>query len=239
MQMKKTILITLILMVVSVSNAQQMIDVVYLFDGSIIKGKIVENTSTSVKIETCCGNVLAFPNTEVERTAQEPVINVGKSIKQKGYMNFTSMGVLVGSSSNDKAAPFSALMEHNYKFNKYFAAGGLIGFELLNETTFPVALNLKAFLPLSTGNLFLGVSGGYSLSTEKPDQYGVKSASGGVMVNSEIGYIIPVSENAGIYIAIGYRCNELNYKTEEWWMNSADRTIYFNRISIRLGISIY
>jgi hypothetical protein len=237
--MKKTILFSLILIIVSVSNAQQMIDVIYLYNGSIIKGKIIENTSVRVRIETCCGNVLAFPNTEVERTAQEPVKNVGKSIKQKGYMNFTSMGVLVGSSSNDKAAPFSAIMEHSYKFNKYFAAGGLIGFELLNETTFPVALNLKAFLPLTTGNLFLDVSGGYSLSTEKPDQYEVKKASGGVMFTSEVGYIIPVTENAGIYLAIGYRYNELNYKVEEWWMNTADRTIYFNRISIRLGISIY
>jgi hypothetical protein len=42
-------------------------------------------------------------------------------------------------------------MEHNFRIDKYFAAGVTIGYEFLNESTIPVAANLKILFPL--GNL--------------------------------------------------------------------------------------
>jgi hypothetical protein len=229
---------------VSEANSQKTVDVLYLRNGSIIRGTITDDKEEIVKIETCCGSLLIFQKSDIEKTEQEVKIRKSNSVKEKGYLNFTSFGVILGSSSNEKRAPFSALMEHNYKFNQYFAAGGVIGVEMLNETVFPVAVNLKFILPLQTGNLFLGTSAGYSFSTEKPMSYDygsniIKSASGGIMANAELGYVLPVTENTAIFAAIGYRYNELNYKLQDWWIRDSTRTIYYNRVSIRLGISFY
>jgi hypothetical protein len=237
--MKKIFVVSIYLMIASFTSAQQTVDVLYLLNGTIIRGKIIDNTPDRVKIEACCGSVFSFSQSEIEKSVQENYPANQKGYIHKGYINFTSMGLLVGSTVNAKVAPFSALMEHNFLFNKYFAAGGVFGVELLNETVCPVAVNIKAFLPLRAHNLYIGVSGGYSISTEKPDTYGLKDANGGYLFNTEIGYLKTISENSGFFFAIGYRYNELNYKMEDWWWDGADRKMFFNRISIRTGISIY
>jgi hypothetical protein len=223
--------------------AQKTEDILYLKNGSILRGIIIGTVEGVVKIETYGGNLFAFALTDVAKTEKEIIRKDSKTIKQKGYVNFTSMGVLLGSSVNDKPTPFSVIMEHNYKFNNYFAVGGAIGLESLNENTVPVALNLKIFVPLQNGSIFISTLAGYSFSTGKPSYNaygleGIKSASGGIMANIDLGYIIPVSESAAIYAALGYRYNELNYKLESW-LNDADRKIKYNRFSVRIGLSIY
>jgi hypothetical protein len=237
--MKKILLISFCLTLFSVIKSQDITDVIYLNNGSQIRGKILENSPERTKIESCCGSIFVLSQAEIAKIDHETDIKSKNISKQKGYVNYTSLGLLIGSTVNEKVAPYSILMEHNYKFNKYFAIGGVFGVESLKEPVCPVALNLKAFIPLNSGELFFGTTGGYSISTENPVQYGIKDASGGYMFNMEIGYSIPVSELTGFFIAIGYRYNELNYKMEEWWMNNADRKIYFNRISLRTGITLY
>jgi hypothetical protein len=227
----------------SMVHAQRTEDVLYLKNGSILRGTIIEVEGGNLKIETYGGNIFAFAQADVAKTEKEIILKDSKTIKQKGYVNFTSMGVLLGSSVDDKPTPYSVIMEHNYKFNNYFAVGGAIGLESLNENTVPVALNLKILVPLQTGNIFLSTLAGYSFSTGKPsyNAYGleaIKNASGGIMANIDLGYIIPVSESAAIYISLGYRYNELNYKLESW-LNDADRKIKYNRLSLRIGLSIY
>ena len=83
-------------------------------------------------------------------------------------MNFTSMGVLIGSTENQKSAPFSVLMEHNYRFNKTIALGGFIGFEQLNESVMPLGANMKLFLPAGNSDLFLALQPGIQFPWENP-----------------------------------------------------------------------
>ena len=77
-------------------------------------------------------------------------------------MNFTTFGVLVGSSDDQKSAPFSALMEHNYRFNKWIALGGVVGFEQLNENVMPLGINTKILFSAARIDYFIGGTGGYS-----------------------------------------------------------------------------
>ncbi len=222
--------------------SQKTIDAVYLQDGSIIKGKILEKDSDNLKIETLCKSIMVFPLSKVSNTATE--FYNRSNLKTKGYFNFTSFGTLIGSSHNDKSAPFSFLIENNYRFNRYFTLGHFTGIEMLNETTVPLGINFKVLLSLSKGNtLYAGMNGGYSFSLEKPKvsdyDYPIKNAYGGYMYNTEVGLIFPSGGNTGIFIAVGYRYNQLNYKREDWWLNRVDRTIYYNRLSIRAGLTIY
>lgn len=135
--------------------------------------------------------------------------------KPDGYYNLTSIGMLIGSTVNEKVAPASFLMEHNYMVSKNFSVGTTFGFEWLNEIVSPVALNLKLMLPVNNSNFYIGSSGGYSISTENPQEYGVKEGNGGWLFNTEIGCIVSVSDYTGWYVAFGYRYNELNYKMED------------------------
>ena len=222
-------------------TAQELVDAVYLKNGSIIKGKIIENNSDILKIETCCGNIFVYNQDEVEKTEQVPGHPKKSAIKLKGYVNYTSLGALIGSSSNDKTAPFSLIMEHGYKFNTYFAVGGLIGYELISEATMPLAVNLKAYYPIQNNNLFLGLSGGYSFSLEDPSNFFVAydDFSGGPMANAELGIILPFSEIGAFFMAIGFRYNKLNYERSDPWLGDIDGVIHYKRLSLRVGISFY
>ena len=222
-------------------SAQQTTDVLYLKNGSIIKGKIVENSEEKIKIETCCGIILAYLPTEIEKseTINEPHPGY---LKSKGYYNFTSMGALLGSNADEKQGIFSVLMEHNYQVNPYFSAGGIVGIEFFNESVAPVGVNAKGFLPINDKTmLFLAVAGGYSIPLEKADvdyYYDYKDTKGGIFANTEIGIIIPSRSNVNMFMALGYRYNELNYTRYDWYYDDVERKVIYNRFSLKLGIVI-
>ncbi len=221
------------------ARSQKSCDAVYLNNGSILRGQITGQNDSVVKIQTCCGSVFAIRKNEVLRMAVENCITAKATISRKGYMNLTSMGVLIGSTENDRSAPFSVLMEHNYRFNRSIALGGLIGFEQLNESVMPLGGNLKIFLPAGSSDLYLGSSAGYSVSLGKPEDISIKKANGGFMFSTEIGIIIPVSSGSAITIALGYRYNELHYEMNNWYYNDFKQNNTYNRLMLRFGISIF
>jgi hypothetical protein len=237
--MTRILFILLALVLFLPASSQKTCDVVYVTNGSIIKGKITEQNDTLVKIMTCCGSVFAFRKKEILQITTEKCIPAKAMISRKGYMNFTTMGVLIGSTENQKSAPFSVLMEHNYRFNKSIALGGLIGFEQLNESVMPLGGNLKLFLPAGISDFYLSSSAGYSVSLGKPEGIEMKKATGGFMFSSEIGIVIPVSAGSAISIAIGYRYNELHYELNNWYVGDYKQNNTYNRLMIRFGISIF
>jgi hypothetical protein len=236
--MYRFLVILMALMCFQPARPQKTVDVVYLRNGSIIRGTLSEKNDTTVKILTCCGSVFAFPAREVTRITQEKAVRTIMPIPRRGYMNFTSFGVLVGSTVDQKSAPFSAIMEHNYRFNKYLAVGGFLGFEQLNENVLPIGSDLKVFFPAGRTDFFMSCSGGYSISLEKPDETGMKKATGGMMAATEAGIIIPVSQGSALTLAIGYRYNVLNYNLNDWRGDYTRNTTY-NRLMIRFGISVF
>jgi hypothetical protein len=237
--MYRIILLFILIPCSLIAFGQKMTDVLYLKDGSIIKGKIVDTSDATVRIETCCGSLFVYQNAKILRLDKEHDLLETKQVKRIGYMNFSSFGVLLGSTANPKQAPLSLLSEHNYRINKNFSAGIVLGYELLNEATIPLATNVKLMLPLKKSDLFLGLSGGYNFSVENPEPGFYQSYTGGIMFNIEVGTIIPLSQNNALLVAMGYRYNELHYKYEYWWAETVDRTYYYNRISIRLGMVMY
>ena len=238
--MKKLVISMLfILTSMAISYSQQERDVVFLNSGSIIKGSILDSTQGIIKIETCCGNIFVIERSEIEKMAKESLPKFKHQIKQKGYMNFISLGILLGARENEKTAPFSLMSEHNFRINKYVAVGGIFGYELLEESVIPLGVNVKGFLPDKAKNIFLGTSGGYSFSLENPNNELYEKTTGGTFFTVEAGAAIPVSENNSIFIAVGYRHNKLNYTRTDWWLGEVERQITYNRISIRFGLTIY
>ncbi len=240
--MKKTLLVLSILISTIGLKAQKLTDVVFLKNGSILKGTLVEQSDTLVKIETCCGSIFAFKPNEILKMDQE-TYRSEKALKEKGYLNYTSMGVLIGTGRVEKEAPFSLLMEHNYRFNKYFSAGLMAGLETLNETVLPAGINGKAMFPLYRGGaVYLGVTGGYSISLEKPPMisyYEITAAKGGILFNPEVGFIAGSGGNGSFFMSVGYRYNQLNYVREDYYSGIVERKQIYNRLSIKIGICFH
>lgn len=237
--MKKIAFLLLFLMLFSFLKAQETRDVLYLSNGSIIRGTIVQNNDTIVRIRTYGDNVLAYTPDQIQGISNEIVPQKEISIKKSGYFFFTTMGLLVGKSDNEKAAPFSAMIEHSYKCKQKYAIGFILGYEQLKENTMPIGASLRYMIPAGKSSIVLGVSMGYAYPVEKPSEEFIKKATGGLINNYEIGILIPVDEGSAVYAAVGYRYSTLNYELEDWWLGDFQRKIKFNRISVRMGISIF
>lgn len=75
--MRKLLLSLLMVFGFAIVASAQTQDVVYLNNGSIIKGKIVEKTPTgTVKIETMCGSVFAYNQQEIQSLATEKMTSI-------------------------------------------------------------------------------------------------------------------------------------------------------------------
>jgi hypothetical protein len=236
--MKPILSFLLSFLLVNLSLAQKTRDVLFLNNGSIIRGNITEQNDTVVKIITCCESILVYKNSEIMKIVKEKT-GAFRKMNNKGYINLTSFGVLIGSSDDQKTAPFSVIMEHNYRFNKSIASGGFVGFEQLHENLLPLGANLKLLLPVGRSDFFVDLLGGYSISLEKPGETGIKKASGGLLAGTELGILIPVSRGTGLVLSMGYRYNKLTYKLEDWYYGDIQRNIAYNRFVLRFGISIF
>jgi len=236
----RTFLVSLlVLFFLQPACSQKMNDVIYLHNGSIIRGNLTEQSDTLVRIMTCCGSVFAYKPDEVSRIARERSVAGQPMVPRKGYMVFTSFGVLVGSSEDQKSAPFSTLMEHNFRFNKWLALGGFMGFEQLNENVLPLGLNLRFLAPAARTDYFISGTCGYSVSLGKPAETGMEKARGGFMTGVETGFIIPLSRGSALTLAVGYRYNRLNYQLNDWWRGDYEKQITFNRFMVRFGICVF
>ena len=253
--MSKIILVIVLVFLFSHSYGQQAYGIVYLKNGDVIKGNILQNNPNGIKVETCCGSIFSYSLEEIERiekdtqkqqlnnhnggrASADTIAQIKSSSLKTGNIVWFSSGILLGNFWNAKQAIQSTLIEYNYRFNRYMAAGMMIGYEVLSESTIPVAFNLKAMYPIKQHDFFIGFSGGYNFSVETPDPYLYEHHSGGELYNIETGIRLRLSQNNSFFIAAGYRYNELHYKVINWWIQDVHRTIYFNRFSLRIGIVI-
>jgi hypothetical protein len=238
--MKKLLIINVLLIFVLSTKAQFANDAVYLHGGSILKGTIIENTDSLLKIKITGGNIFAFQPSEIKKiSVQGSHKNQNKQIIH--YQCILSVGTLVGSSKNEKEAPISLLTEQNLGIGEHFSFGLTTGLEIPNESVIPIGGNVKGFRPINSGNiLFAGLSGGYLKSLEKPyDPYDMMiESTNGTFANAEIGIIFNSTSTANLFIAFGYRYAELHYKLNDWWYTEVEENKYFNRFAVRVGIFI-
>ncbi|MBN2481129.1 MAG: hypothetical protein JXB19_05275 [Bacteroidales bacterium] len=237
--MKKLMLFCIILMLFSHVLAQETNDVLYLHNGSIIRGNIIQYNDTIVKILTVGDNVFAYTPDQIRNIVIEPVPRKEAAISDSGFFNFFSAGLLFGHSGDEKPAPFSALIESVYKYKENYATGVFIGFEQLKENIVPMGITFKYMIPVKKPAILIGVSGGYANPVEKPKDEYITKAKGGIIFGAEAGIILPLGDGYGIFVSAGYRYTGLNYDIEDWWLGDYKRKIKFNRLLIRMGISIF
>ena len=92
--MQRLILLTCLMTFVMTSqaSAQQMEDVVYLKNGGLIRGTIIEQVvGKSLKIQTRDGNVFVYEMDEIAKISKEPVMGMGRGtriIKKNPWIAF-------------------------------------------------------------------------------------------------------------------------------------------------------
>ena len=193
--MKKVSLSLFILLVTFFVSAQQnnLVDVVYLKNGSIIKGIITEQVpNQSIKMQTADGNIFVYQTNEIEKISKETptrqsknhILGVRNSRERRGYIGLSvGPSIPVGDWSVLPTGLALNLVDFGYLFTDNFgvagkwfgtayrksgvdfSAGGLLG-GLLASTPITPKINLE-------GNILIGATS-------------FRAALGGISGNSDL-----------------------------------------------------
>jgi hypothetical protein len=148
----------------------------------------------------------------------------------------------------------SFTITNGYIFNKHWAAGAGVGFEIFNCNLFPLFAEIRYTLWDHKISPFVGLKSGYSFANFKSkhyDQlylnwppYNISDARlknyGGFMFHPEVGVKVPLNENSDLLFTVAYRYQKIksvakkdngNGQFDEWEHNEE-----INRLSFGIAI---
>lgn len=227
--MKKLLFVSLFVLFSLISYAQSgYIDVVYLKNGTIVKGMIIEIIpNKSLKIKTADESVFSYEINEVEKFTKEPFDEEAGSFSdgaglKKGY---TFIGEL-GYESNTKGGGMDRLRFNAinaYQISPFFSAGVGLGFRYYLDfpemRLLPVFVDLRAYLSDRSIAPYFGMSVGYTFWVNREFE------QVGLMINPSFGISFKVSEVARMHVSVGYE-------------NQSFISYYSNGGNLSLGVGI-
>lgn len=188
-------------------------DAVYLKNGSIVRGTIIEQVpGESLKIETRDGSVFVYKMDEISKMTREQMQNQfgrsnGFTAKPNGYGGSVEAGYGIGVSGYGSKFEFDVV--NGYRFNPYFYLGFGVGVNVWTNGSGVVSLPFFAHFranfmdrPVSP---FFALSAGYNLSVKS-------SIDGGIMVEPTLGVTVRTSNRTAVTFGVGYSGQQ--YKEE-------------------------
>jgi hypothetical protein len=239
-----SILILLMLVLSTSAQDSQKLDVIELKNGSIIKGSILEiKPESHVKIETLCSNIWVFKMSEIAEIRSEIIEKPSKyeyNIKDKGFVNYTSFGILTGPSDNENSSAFSLDIVNGYKWNNRIITSIGIGYENFNEVYFPIFMDLRYEFQETILTPFSILKAGYLIpgwQKENLDYYYYhdRKALGGLMLELGAGVKINLSDKNALTMSAAYRYQVIGHTEGVYESTDYDYTTTMNRLSIKFG----
>jgi hypothetical protein len=241
--MKKLLALLIMLAFIPlILTAQKTKDALYLKNGSIIYGKLMEVSDNNYKIRTYDGSLFIFKSDNVEKFIKENPLSVGR--KQKGPGFALEAGLLVGAQNSKFDAPFSFNLLVNYTVatKNIFSIGS--GIEYLGTGFSPLFLEYRyvfndritsPFVFFRGGTLFHIGGDNDNSDDNQSSQYGYPiDYKGGASLGAGIG-ISWKREGSETYLSFCYRYARTSYK--ELSYNNVTYTYKnnYNRLEVKAG----
>lgn len=236
-------------------------DVVYLKNGSIIRGNIQEQKmGENLKIELLGGSILVYQQIEIDSIKKEDKIVVAKTnpelvIKQKGFRNITEAGIIFGKgSSNDyryyygySRNDFGVQLHtiNGYQFNRFLFAGAGVGIERFisyRQSFAPFYLRLSSDLLKKRATPYIFTDIGYALfwvNDISSDSYNYYNNKGGLFLQAGGGVRIFTRNKTSVQIGVAYKRVHSSSNWEYNYEGSAqyDLKRAYQRVVFLVGVS--
>ena len=176
--MKKIFILPLLLLLCVTAYSQKGSDIVYLKNGSKIKGTIIEQVpNVSLKIQSG-ENVFVYQMDEVEKIAKEQLqsknnlaepVELKTNYPNKGYRGFGEINIGAGKDGADTEFNHIAFLSaHGYQFNSKLFVGGGAGLNIYYNDNdgvvlIPLFADVRLDMVQSGISPFLDVRLGYSV----------------------------------------------------------------------------
>jgi hypothetical protein len=240
--MKRITVIAIVLIFIAIPvSAQRNKDVLYLKNGSMIYGKLMEVTDNQYKIKTSDGSIFIYSSQEVEKFVNEIASYDGR--KKSGFGFTLEAGFLVGAQSSDFKAPFSFNILGNItnKTKNIFSLGS--GVEYLGQPYTPLFLEYKFLFSERKTSPFIFFRGGKLLylredakieTTTYPTYTTEKKYSGGATFTIGTG-VSWAQEESQTYISFAYRYAHTSYSQKNYYSQIETFKNSYNRLEVKFG----
>ncbi|MDD3737991.1 MAG: hypothetical protein PHP31_01685 [Lentimicrobiaceae bacterium] len=219
-------------------------DVVYLKNGSIIRGIIIEQIpNKSIKIETADRNVFVCQIDDIERFTKEqlrdkngnPLNNIGlQPGLQPGYKGIVELGHQIGVGDyRQNRFKFNFIFGH--QINPYISMGvgtGLHYYSGADAVLIPFFLDFRTNFINRKVSPYLSLGIGYSFSYNVANRY----IGEGILLTPTFGVSFKISDKSAMFFGFGYEMQRMN-NTVSYWGGYREDTENFGAISIKFGIS--
>lgn len=152
--MRKVILLLVLLASVAMANAQTK-DVLYLKNGSVIKGEIIEQVmNENVKIKTADGSIFVYAVGEITKIEKENTSHPDSSSnsfftskwRPKGYRGFFELRDGIDFDEGTDLTTFSITTIHGVQLNSHMFVGGGVSLDVANDSYYDeTAVTLPVF----------------------------------------------------------------------------------------------
>lgn len=221
--MKKALLMLLLFMgSICLATAQNLQEVVYLKNGSIVRGVVIEQVpGVSLKVQTADGSIFAYQMSEVVKITKEPYNN-RKGVSsypnnnignETGYKAIVDLGYTVGT-GDFGVDRIELSTSFGYQFNPYFYAGaGLAANYYYDADVFglPIFAHVRGNILNNNITPFVDFKIGYSPLKDAKGLY--LSPSVGCKINSlnvSLGYTLQKASED--YYGITINCGGISFK---------------------------
>lgn len=210
--------------------AQNYTEVVYLKNGSVIRGVIIEQIpNSSLKIQTADGSIFAYPIQEVERITKETAQRQNKYTKYgkpslRGYKGFIESGFIFDlSDCNANHLNFSTI--HGYQFNNYLFLGGGVGINNYTDAdsySVPIFANFRVNFMDKRITPFADITSGYSAGDVE-----------GGFANMGLGVRFSLARKMAINVKLEYNYQEYDYSYHSYYYYIESESI--NGLGVKVG----
>lgn len=237
--MKSLVLLIAFLAITILSGAQNNYqDVVYLKDGSIIRGFIIEEVpNQSIKIETADKSLFVFQLNEIEKLTKEPKKGISS---QSGYRGIVEVGFDLGAGYYGMDRMRLNFI-NGYQVNSYLSFGvgtGIRRYFDMEATLVPLFAEVRANFIKNTVSPYASLGVGYSFNAT----YNFDGE--GFLFNPNLGISIKVSPESSLQLSVGYELQKMNILTYGIFYSNGmsypiieEYTDNSNAVSITMGLS--
>lgn len=239
--MKRAIPVIIFIMAALVPvKGQKTRDVLYLKNGSLIYGKLMEVSQSEFRIKTFDGSLFIFPANEVDKFQNEAIGFDGR--RNRGAGVALEGGFMVGSQESQFDAPFSFNYIAGYTVNKKNIFGAGSGVEFIGQSFIPVFAEYKRllndkktapFLFIRSGQLFHVAGDDNSEAPYSQYDY-TKHYKGGFTFTLGTG-ISWFKNDYETYLSFAYRNAHTSYRQQDYNYHYSTYRNTLNRLEIKFG----
>lgn len=213
--MKALMIASLLLFLAARVSGQERFKV-ELNNGSVIQGKLISETDSTVSIQTKDNNVWSFNRVEIK--SLEPA---KPPFSESGYRFRPSFGVAAGENSSASLHIVNA-----YQFNERWDAGIGVGIENLWDVYIPIFLEGRYYITTTLNQPFLQAMAGYEMPLNNWE-----FDKGGFTTGAGLGFQHTFGNQFSFSTQLGYRFAYL--KRRDWWWDDAIIVNQINRIELK------